>query len=217
MKVSGADVRSGASNNWEGADDAPWGGVAFKEALGELGLTLVTRKIKCHGDLERYLLSEVTGNVAAKGCMEPQEVLLVASWKSDRSLPCIAMNERVQGTLATKTKDTFADGLTTTDRVRRLCAIHGVGVGVASALLTVFRPEEFSVADWRALQTLKSHDDSAAQVGFADHADAWWYRHYDLYVEGCNAIARRAGVSLRDLDRSLEMEPGPWATRRRSR
>lgn len=203
MKISGVEVEDGAKKYWRGADAAPWAGVAFKNALAQLGLTLDTREIKSHGDLERHLFTEVASTVASNGYMEPQDVLLVASWKTDRSLPCIAMNEQVLGTLATKTRDAFADGLGVAERVRRLRTIHGIGVGVASALLTVFRSEEFSVVDWRALQTLRRHGESAGQDEFTDRTNAWWYENYELYLDGCLGISRREGVPLRDLDRFL--------------
>ena len=65
-------------------------------------------------------------------------------------------------------------------------------------------PRRFSVADWRALQTLRRQGESAGTVPFASHQDnGWWYSHYGLYVDGCRAIAEREGVSLRNLDRYL--------------
>lgn len=154
------------------------------------------------------MFAAIHDRIAADNQLGTEEFLLIASWKSDRAVPCVASNDRVAGTIAAATQRAFADGLDVTDRLTELTKLHGVGVRLASAVLTVFRPDEYSVLDWRALDTLKQQgeltiDTSGNVLAFGARRPGWWDDHYAPYVSGCLAIAEREGVLLRDLDRAL--------------
>ena len=77
---------------------------------------------------------------------------------------------------------------------RVLHVLHGVGVPVASALLTVYDPTRFTIIDRYALRALRAHGE------WNDHKR---WPAYPAYVELCSGIARRCGTDLRSLDRAL--------------
>jgi hypothetical protein len=73
-----------------------------------------------------------------------------------------------------------------------LTQLSGVGVPVASAIMTAVFPGRFTVIDFRALSALSVEGYSTSSS-----------EKYLEYVEYCIALARNWGVTLRDLDRAL--------------
>ena len=73
-----------------------------------------------------------------------------------------------------------------------------VAVAMASAILTVCYPHEFTVLDYRALDTLRSYAVPGLPLRYpATNTE------YLQYCLACNDLAQRVGLSLRDLDRAL--------------
>jgi hypothetical protein len=80
-----------------------------------------------------------------------------------------------------------------TDRaaVAVLLGLHGVGVPVASAILTAVDPERFTIIDFRALEALGV----PKWPGTVDF--------YLAYLDACRVLACKHNVPLRTLDRAL--------------
>jgi hypothetical protein len=102
------------------------------------------------------------------------------------------------GRLAKNSDEEISDALrlatqarTTRAAVSVLCGLNGVDVPVASAILTVFDPERFTVIDFRALEAL-GVESKDRTVNF-----------YVKYQGACHFLAKAYGVSLRNLDRAL--------------
>lgn len=72
-----------------------------------------------------------------------------------------------------------------------LSGLQGVGVPVASAILTAIDPERYTVIDFRALQALGNNSEDRS-VNF-----------YLAYLNACRQLARKYKVTLRDFDRAL--------------
>jgi hypothetical protein len=72
-----------------------------------------------------------------------------------------------------------------------LTGLHGVGVPVASAVLTAIDPERYTVIDFRALEALSSKSPDRS-VSF-----------YLYYLDACRKLAKEHRATLRDLDRAL--------------
>jgi hypothetical protein len=72
-----------------------------------------------------------------------------------------------------------------------LCELHGVGVPVASAILTAIDPDRYTVIDFRALESLGVKR-SYLSIAF-----------YLNYLATCRDLAKQYGVRLRTLDRAL--------------
>jgi hypothetical protein len=82
-----------------------------------------------------------------------------------------------------------------------LIRLRGVKARVASAILAVFRPERYTVMDWRAWETLRQH-------GLLSNLEEMsWEGRWPGYLVVCRKIKQQNGVSFRDLDRAL------WAAR----
>ncbi|HTV57102.1 MAG TPA: hypothetical protein VMI06_19575, partial [Terriglobia bacterium] len=67
--------------------------------------------------------------------------------------------------------------------------LAGVGVKMASAILTAIDPKRYTVLDYRALEALGTKN--------SDNVDL-----YISYVKACRSMAAQHGVCLRDFDRA---------------
>jgi hypothetical protein len=89
------------------------------------------------------------------------------------------------------------------DAVSTLYRLHGVGVAMASAILTSFDPLRYTVIDvraWNALERLGLIE----PLGLSGLGDRLGYfETYAAYLRACTQLADDAGVSLRSLDRCL--------------
>ncbi|MGY1731240.1 hypothetical protein ACI798_06945 [Geodermatophilus sp. SYSU D01045] len=112
----------------------------------------------------------------------------VGTWKSPRSTFYLARNDDAD------VLDLTESALTAPLRLRHrvLGLLHGVGTPMASALLSVALPEEHTVMDSRAVETLRAH-------GLL--APGW--PTYPVHPGVCQDVARSTGATLRELDRAL--------------
>lgn len=76
--------------------------------------------------------------------------------------------------------------------------VPGIKLAIASAILSVCYPEEFTVVDYRVVGVLKE-----LEVERLPQAATYDVRRYLQYCEACRGLAARCGISLRDLDRAL--------------
>jgi hypothetical protein len=92
----------------------------------------------------------------------------------------------------------FASGIGTSEKsaVETLYGLHGVGIPVASAILTMINPEKYTIIDYRALESLGvSKKDATVAAQSIDY--------YLAYLQKCRELSRQYKVSLRTLDRAL--------------
>lgn len=149
-------------------------------------------------DFEKYIFSSITQNVTANGFYAPDELLVVGYWKSPRPIRFLVQNR------TSRIKELTHESFTTDQQPwKPLVQLRGVGIPVASALLTVWQPDNFTVVDFRALHTLRAHGESFGSMTVGDRPQSWWEQHYDLYVRGCRELAKRTRRSLRAVDRAL--------------
>jgi hypothetical protein len=150
---------------------------------------------------EQELLGEVGPRFAARGHMTPAELCQVGHWKSSRAAGYLARNEPVL--VADVTRVAFAAD--TPDRLRHrvLCILDGVGQPMASAILTIWNPAQHTILDRRAVEAFRelrrreAPGLSPLAGGRGSLPDYWAYLQVFL------PVARRLGVSCRDLDRAL--------------
>jgi hypothetical protein len=127
--------------------------------------------------------------VRARGHYTRAEFIEVCGWKTVRSRPKVAANSEagvVEATgraLAAREEE---------PRISALLELAGVGVPTASTLLYFVFPDDYPILDVRALESLGAKARSVYPVGF-------WL----AYLSACRNIARRAGVSVRTLDKAL--------------
>lgn len=83
-------------------------------------------------------------------------------------------------------------------KVEMLLQIKGIGLPIASAILSVCYPEEFTVLDYRAWETLQSLGITGLPPKKPNTVEA-----YLRYGQVCRGFAEQHELSLRDLDRAL--------------
>lgn len=127
--------------------------------------------------------------VRARGHYTRAEFIEVCGWKTVRSRPKVAANSEPAVVDATGRALSAADEAT---RISALLELAGVGVPTASTLLYFVFPDDYPILDVRALESLGVKPRSVYPVGF-------WL----AYLSACRALARRAGVTIRTLDKAL--------------
>jgi hypothetical protein len=76
--------------------------------------------------------------------------------------------------------------------IEALDKLHGVGVPIASAVLTAIAPEKYTIIDVHALRSLGVSDDLIQKVDY-----------YLAYLNKCRELAKQFKISLRTLDHAL--------------
>jgi hypothetical protein len=127
--------------------------------------------------------------VRARGYYTRAEFIEVCGWKTVRSRPKVAANSEAAVVDATGRALSAAEEET---RISALLELAGVGVPTASTLLYFVFPDDYPILDVRALESLGVRPRSVYPVGF-------WLD----YLNTCRALARRAGVDIRTLDKAL--------------
>ena len=113
----------------------------------------------------------------------------MCSWKTVRSRPKVAANTDAAVVDATRRALAAVDE---PSRIAALLELEGVGVPTASTLLYFAFPDDYPILDVRALESLGVKPRSTYPVSF-------WLE----YLETCRDLSRRAGVSIRTLDKAL--------------
>ena len=118
----------------------------------------------------------------------------VYRWKSSRSVGHFLTNDSEHVVSAVRSALRANDDAAALAWVETL---NGVKARTGSALLAIFRPDRYTVMDWRARQTLEA-------FGYLEELRrASWTNVWPGYMSRCREIASRTGVTLRDLDRAL--------------
>jgi hypothetical protein len=148
--------------------------------------------------IEDYLFKQVHPRFGDGGAMEPFDFFAIVAWKSNRTKTKIKKGlddaeKTVQGLMGE-----VAQAKTPRDKVEVLLQVWGIGLAVASAILTVCDPDEFTVLDYRAWDVLEG----ASLQGLPEHYPATSDEYLD-YCRVCRQLAERVGMRLRDLDRAL--------------
>ena len=155
-------------------------------------------------DLEEHIFDTIGPAVRKAGAYTAPQFVTVGYWKSRRQLANYRKNETRECGVGRITAKALAADLPNTAKPGVLCELAGVRIPVASALLTVWHPDEFTIIDTRALKALACLGEVIDGVGFNEHGQRWWEEHYDMYLRACQAIVERVKpFSLRDVDRAL--------------
>lgn len=146
-------------------------------------------------NLENHLFDEINKRFKINRHLKPEEFFAIIIWKSNRAKTKVRAGIQKNGGVAeiTGKLNNFAKK----EKVEFLCGIDGIGIPIASAILTVCYEDEFTVVDYRAKAALKYlgeniHGDPTANVD-----------SYLEYVDRCKKLAKQNQYSLRDIDRIL--------------
>jgi len=149
------------------------------------------------GEFELEKAAFEAGKKIREGDFSVENLATIVKWKSARVVHYLRENssEKVKQALERAT----APEAKARDAILSLVQLHGVGIPVASAILTAIFPERYTIIDFRALEAL-GH-------GLQDAS------FYEKYLAFCKNLAdsgviqpqkdRPAATALRALDRAL--------------
>jgi hypothetical protein len=152
--------------------------------------------------LEAYLFGEVTERFQNDGTLSAFDFFCIVIWKANRSKSKVAARLRAKGhpSLAVAV-DALLKGIRSAPdnrgRLSILIETWGFRLPMASAILTVLFPAEFTVYDVRVCDVLGDFKDAQHKAQF----DVLWAR-YSAYIEAVRAAAP-AQLTLREKDRYL--------------
>jgi hypothetical protein len=183
--------------------NSPWHlGPKLKAAIKAHPEMGVLSEITTYWELEEYIFKTIGPAVQKAGFFTLPEFITVGYWKTPRQLTNYRKNN--DATVQKITLKALASDLARPARPVEMSGLDGVRVPVASALLTIWRPEEFTIIDVFALKTLSRSSESIDGVGFHERGQTWWLGHYDMYLRACQAIVDRLKpLNLRDVDRAI--------------
>lgn len=82
--------------------------------------------------------------------------------------------------------------------MQKLDEVKGIGVPIASAILTVCYPERFTILDYRAWETL--YDLRRVKT---KKVPTGIYGYFNMYLPACKKLAQDLRMSLRELDHAM--------------
>jgi thermostable 8-oxoguanine DNA glycosylase len=153
--------------------------------------------------LEDYLFGEVNKNFRERGYLTPEEFFAIVFWKRKPAA------FQIVPAWDKESIETITGKLNPDDRENSFNILLGnrggireVGIAIASAILTVCYPKEFTVLDYRALNSLrKLKSDECKKLPLK--AENFNLDHYFNYLKICKDLAKEIDISLRNLDRTL--------------
>lgn len=136
------------------------------------------------------VLGMVGPGVRDRGYYDRSDFIAVGRWKAARATPLLESNTEQMLKDVTST----AFGAPEPIRHRVLTLLRGVQVPIASALLTAWRPDLYTVIDVRAVKSL---------VAASVFETSKQLPPYITYLNACRELAADCQCDLRTLDRAL--------------
>ena len=153
-------------------------------------------------DLESYLFSEVGPRFARTGELRPADFYMIVIWKANRAKTKVRdrLNRKAGGFSGSVTKIALALHVATSSMERLKIMMHDwcFALPMATAILTVLYPDDFSVYDVRVCGQLKGEFEKLAYRQFSSRL----WNDYQTFLRAVDA-AVSDGRSLRDKDRFL--------------
>jgi hypothetical protein len=150
-----------------------------------------------YSSLEEYLFNEVNMNFLAKGFLDSEEFFCIVIWKSNRAKSKILKKLLIENqSLDDTVKDITTDISTSADNHGKLAILLNkwhFRLPMASAILTVLYPNEFTIYDYRVCEELDIQDFSGRKSVIDDY--------FNLFLPKVRGI--RSGKSLRENDKYL--------------
>jgi hypothetical protein len=157
---------------------------------------LIRRHLSSEEDEGTVRLSRSLRAARQRGYLTRRELEAVCYWKSPRAIWHIRAN-----TPATVRRATRAALATRSERRRldALMQLDGVSVPMASAILTLLRPERYGVLDIRVWQVLHA----MGSVGINAGGRGFTFAHWSGFLAILRELSKRLCVTARDVERAL--------------
>ena len=151
--------------------------------------------------LEKYLETEVFGDFHTKHHLTPEQFFSIIIWKRNASKTSIK-RKLLDGkpiTTLSKTIEEITHSIykapSKEEKLRCLLKVGGIDLAIASAVLTILYPTEFSVYDFRVREEIHGYKDITPLP-----IEAKIKKYLDEYIP---SVRKSAHLSLRDCDRAL--------------
>jgi hypothetical protein len=153
-------------------------------------------------ELEKYLFSEVTHHYERDGYLNAFDFFCIIVWKANRAKSKVARKliKFNKGTLNETVKiltNEISNGKTSKDKLAILVEKWGFYLPIASAILTVLYPTEFTIYDSRVCDILQKYQELADEMKI----DQIW-NGYQAYMQSIIECEPKE-LNLRDKDRYL--------------
>ena len=165
--------------------------------MTQLDQVEMQRLVKLY-DLECYLFGEVSSRFKERQTLTPYDFFAIIVWKSNRAKTKIKQGLADCGKTVEGLMWEVSQAETPECKVEILDEIPGIGLPMASAILTVCYPDTFTVLDERAWEVL--------QRDLAEDLPNHYPQNISEYLQYCDVCRHRADqqkLSLRDFDRFL--------------
>ena len=116
--------------------------------------------------------------------------VMIVLWKSHRPMWLFVQNKPSDVEAAINDATTATRANDVRRAVKALMRLKGVGLKMASAILTAMFPTIYTVCDFRASEAMGQKKDRSS------------LRYYVAYLAACRRMAKQYGVTLRDFDRA---------------
>ncbi len=152
-------------------------------------------------DLDDYLFRYVTARFAKQKTLNAFDFFAIVTWKSNRSTSKVKDGLKKANltprTLMAKVSACASDR----DRLVELDKVAGIGVPIASAILTVCYPKHFTILDYRAWDALLLLHFKKTNKGepMPNNIDDYLSK----YLPACQAMAKKHKMTLRELDKAM--------------
>jgi endonuclease III len=140
-----------------------------------------------------------------------EELLRISRWKLQSSRNDTNIKKNTSETVTQQTQAAL-EASTNTEAIEALTELSGVGVPVASTILTVAKPSQYAIIDYRAFRGLVgAKSDIIDSTEYSEYAE--FIEHfrryqkspesYEYYMNHVREIADTAGLSARQVDMAL--------------
>jgi len=156
-------------------------------------------------NLETYLFDTVSSAFQKNGRLNAFDFFCIVIWKANRAKSKVALKMLLKDVKGRKDLDAIAKDLTSQihdaksreERMKVLIRDGGFRLPMASAILTVLYPNDFTIYDVRVCNVLGNYHKVQTKKPFDD-----LWRGYEEFLDAVKKAAPE-GLSLRDKDRYL--------------
>jgi thermostable 8-oxoguanine DNA glycosylase len=149
-------------------------------------------------DLDDYLFRCVTSRFAKNNTLNAFDFYAIVTWKSNRSISKLQKGLKSANLTPTAVMRKVSACASDKDKLKELVKVKGIGVRIASAILTVCYPRRFTILDFRAWEAL--HDFNLVKdEKMPNKIDSY----FEIYLPKCNELASKQKMTLRKLDKAM--------------
>jgi hypothetical protein len=152
----------------------------------------------CYYDLESYLFSQVAKRFEQGDALTAFDFYAIITWKANRTKTIVRDGLASRNLSPTELMNRVRNIPDDPGKLQALDDVPGIGIPIASAILTVFYPKRFTVLDFRAWETLYDLKRVSSKTLPGDVEG-----YFKKYLPECQRLASDWKMSLRELDVAL--------------